>query len=408
MRDTELYRQLLGLEKPWMIAAVSLNAEKQEVTVRVELPPGTRLACPECERPACAIKDSRERRWRHLDTCQFKTFIEGPLPRTDCPVCGVKTVAPPWAEQHGRFTALFERFAIDALREMSTSAACGLLRISWDEADGIMSRAVERGLARGDLSEIRRIGIDEKSAGKGQQYITVVYDLETSDVLWAGRDRTKATLDEFFSNVPAKTRQQIECITMDMWEPYRASCREWIPDADSKTTLDRFHIQRHLNQAVDEVRRREHRALLEQGKEGLKHTRWDWLYNRENLPADREARFEPLRGSDLKTARGYAIKENFRHFWNYRYPANARRFFKQWYYWATHSRLDPIITVARRVKKHFERIITYFKTRASNSVAEGINNKIETIKRKAYGFRNIDRYIDAIYFHCGGLELYPL
>jgi len=163
MRDTGLYEQILGLAAPWQVTAVTMDQEAQTITVRIELPPAATLACPACGRAGCTIKDRQERSWRHLDTCQFKTLISAPLPRTACAGCGVKTVAPPWSQKHSRFTLQFERFAIDALQEMSIEGACRLLRISWDEADGIIERAVGRGLERRDLSTLRRIGIDEKA-----------------------------------------------------------------------------------------------------------------------------------------------------------------------------------------------------------------------------------------------------
>lgn len=408
MRDKDLYRTILGIEEPWRITNVTMETKEETITVRVELKPGATLPCPSCGRSNCGIKDRRERTWRHLDTCQFKTLINAPLPRTDCPNCGVMTIAPPWAEKHSRFTMLFERFAIDALLEMSAMGACRLLRLTWDEADGIMARAVQRGLRKRDLSTLTRIGIDEKSVGKGHKYVTVVYNLETSKVVWVGKDRREETLDRFFVALGKDGRERIACITMDMWKPYRASCRKWIADADQKTVLDRFHIETHLNDAVDKVRKQEHHALKLQGVGLLDKSKWDWLYHPENLPPKREARFEELRQYDLKTVRAHAIKENFRHFWEYVYPANASRFFKSWYFWATHSRLDPIVKVAKRLKRHFERIVTFFRFRATNSIAEGINNKIQSVKKKAYGFRNTQRFIRAIYFHCAGLELYPL
>lgn len=408
MRDKDLYKTILGLESPWSIMDVTMDVAGETITVRVELKPGATLPCPACGKKDCSIKDRRERTWRHLDTCQFKTIINAPLPRTACPECGVKTTAPPWAEKHSRFTLLFERFAIDALLEMSAKGTCRLLRLTWDEADGIMARAVARGLRKRDLSGLTRIGIDEKSVRKGHRYITVVYNLETSKVVWMGEDRREETLDRFFAVLSKAALARIECITMDMWKPYRASCRKWIPNADEKTVLDRFHIESHLNKAVDKVRREEHRALKAQGIDLLDRSKWDWLYHPENLPPAREMRFNELRQYDLKTVRGHAIKENFRHFWRYIYPANARRFFKAWYFWATHSRLDPIVKVAKSFKRHFERIVTFFKLRATNSIAEGINNKIQSVKKKAYGFRNTRRFMNAIYFHCAGLELYPL
>lgn len=407
MRDTQLYAHLLGICTPWRVSGVELNEARETITVRVVLRAGARLRCPVCGK-YCRIKDKRQRQWRHLDTCQYQTLVIAPLPRTECEECGVKTVSPPWAEKHSRFTLLFERFAINVLLEMSMQAACRLLRISWDEAAGIQARAVRRGLRRRKMRVVRGLGIDEKPIGRGHQYLTVVHDLKTRKVLWAGRDRKKETLDQFFAALPEEIRGRIECLTMDMWKPFQASCRHWIEDADEKTVLDRFHLERQLNKAVDQVRKQEHEALKACGLQLLSNTKWDWLYHPENLPEEREARLRELRQYDLQTVRAHAIKEGFRHFWDYRYLANAQSFFKDWYFWATHSRLEPMIEVAKRFKNHLPRILNYFRFRVSNSTAEGINNKIQTIIKKAYGFRNVQRLINSIYFHCGGLDLYPL
>lgn len=408
MHDSELYRILLGVEAPWKITGVEMDAKAETITVRVELAPGARLACPDCGKADCTIKDRRERTWRHLDTCQFKTFVVSPLPRTDCASCGVKTVNPPWANGHSRFTLLFERFAIDALLEMNLSAAARLLRITWDEADGIVQRAVQRGLARQDLTKIRRIGIDEKAVLKGHNYITVVCDLDTRKVLWVGRDRTADTLNGFFAGLPRGVAENIECIAMDMWQPFRAACNRWIPGADDKIVLDRFHIDKKLNEAVDTVRKQEHRELKQQGRGDLTGTKYDWLHRPENLAGYRRHHFEAMRQSNLKTARAYALKEQFRRFWYYIYPGNARHFFNDWHSWAVRSRLDPMKKLAKSLHNHLPRIMTYFQFGVTNAIAEGINNKIQTVKKQAYGFRNVERFINKIYFHCAGLKLHPL
>jgi transposase len=408
MRDTDLYAQILGIESPWYVAGVEVSKASESITVELDVQKHSQFACPECGRESCTVKDYRQRTWRHLDTCQFKTLVKAPVPRTDCPECGVKTVAPPWALKHGRFTLLFERLVIDLLLEMSTAAVCRRMNITWNEASGVIARAVARGLDRRDLSQLRRIGIDEKSIGKGQKFVTLVYNLETSKVIWIGKDRREETLDRFFRSLPEEVLKQIECITMDMWRPFRKSCRKWIPDADEKTVLDRFHIERELNVAVDTVRKQEHAVLRAEGVHLLDRSKWLWLYHRENLPKDREPRFDELQRQDLKTVQAYAIKENFRHFWDYTYTANARRFFEKWCAWALSCGLEPVVKAAKKLQRHVNRILTYFRLKASNSKAEGINNKIQSVTKKAYGFRNLDRFINAIYFHCGGLALYPL
>lgn len=166
MQDYQLYEQILGLQAPWRVEAVRLAAEAGEIVVRVVCTEST-WGCPHCQQ-RMHIHEWDQRRWRHLDRCQFQTYIEAAIPRGRCPEHGTITVQVPWAEPYGRFTKLFERLAIDALRECSVTAACGLLRIRWDEADGIKQRAVQRGLARRPSRPIQRLGVDEKSAGRGQ------------------------------------------------------------------------------------------------------------------------------------------------------------------------------------------------------------------------------------------------
>lgn len=408
MRDIELYKAVLGLREPWFITSVDLDKAAETITVHVDVPADTRFECPQCKGTDCPVYDSRPRTWRHLDTCQFKTFIQAPLPRINCSGCGVKTINPPWSEGHSRFTLLFERFVIDALQEMSMKGASRLFRLSWDQLDSIVQRAVRRGLARRDLGDIKRIGIDEKSVGKGQDnYITIVSNLETSKVVWVGKSRRRETLDEFFKMIGPEICSRIECISMDMWRPFQSSCRKWIPDADAKTVLDRFHIEKHLGEAVDMVRKQEQRELMKQGDDRLKGSKWDWMTRRENMDEKRLARFDDLRKSDLNTARAWAMRENFRRLWSYKNKAYATKHFDRWHTWVTRSSLVPMQRVGKRLKTHLNRILTFLKFRVTNAKAEGINNKIQTINKKAYGFRNTNRLINMIYFHCSGLNLYP-
>lgn len=408
MRDTDLYKTVLGLREPWIIAGVEMDEARETITVRVDIPAGTRFVCPGCQAGDCPVYDSRTRTWRHLDTCQFKTMIEAPLPRIECPACGVKTISPPWAEGHSRFTLLFERFVIDALGQMSITGVCKLLRVKWDQVATITSRAVRRGLERRELDDLTSIGIDEKCMGSGQNsYITIVTNLETSKVVWVGRDRTRETLDEFFKMLGPEGCARIQSICMDMWRPFQSSCRTWIESAEAKTVLDRFHIEKHLGEAVDMVRKQEQRELLQGGDSRLKHSKWDWLTRIENLSPKRRERFEALRTSDLRTAKAWAMRENFRHLWSCQSRSEATHHFEQWHQWATRSNLVPMHKVAKRMKTHLNRILNYLTFRITNAKAEGINNRIKTIQKQAYGFRNPERMINMIYFHCAGLKLYP-
>ena len=178
-------------------------------------------------------------------------------------------------------------------------------------------------------------------------------------------------------------------------------------DADEKIVFDRYHLMKYLTTAVDTVRKQENRALAAGGDKRLAGSKYVWLYSAENLPARHVDRFARLRAGDLKTARAWAIKESLRHFWAYQRRGWAAKHFKRWYFWATHSRLQPVIDAARTLKRHEAGLLSYFAHRISNAGAEGLNSRIQAIRVSARGYRNREHFKTAIYFHLGGLQLYP-
>ena len=407
MQDTELYRYLLGLESPWEVSRVELSVADQRVDVWASHPKGTRFACPECERQLAVYDHADERAWRHLDSCQFLTYLHARAPRVECPVHGVRTVALPWAEPHSRFTMLFERLAVDVLKECDVEGACRILRISWDEGWRLMERAVERGLLRRPVSAPMHVGVDEKAAGRGQDYITVVSDIDAATVRFIADERKEASLDSYFDTLPADELARIEAVAMDMWEPYANSVRAHLDDADNKIVFDRYHIMGHMGKAVDTVRKAEHRRLRANGDNLLAGTKYLWLYSSENLPERHAERFAALRAVELKTGRAYAIKEDLRYLWDYVRRGWAEKHWKRWYFWATHSRLDPVIAVARMIKRHYDGVMAFFAHRITSATAEGLNSRIQAIRVQARGYRNREHFKTAIYFHLGGLDLYP-
>lgn len=408
MQDTELYRHVLGLQEPWRVERVQLDIAAERVNIWATHPEGLRWPCPECGTLLAVYDHAAERVWRHLDTCQFKTFLHARIPRIKCSDHGVRQVAVSWAEERSRFTVLFERLAIDVLGISDILGATKILRISWDEAWHIMERAVERGLKRKKKRVPRHMGVDEKSVGKGHDYVTVVSDLDKATVEYLGDDRRKESLDGYFACFSPGQRAKIEAIAMDIWDPYLASIRAHVPEAEEKIVFDRYHLMTYMVKAVDEVRKEEHRELKKAGDERLTGSKYLWLYSKENIPDKHKAWWRSLRRQNLKVARAWAIKESFRELWGFSRLAWAVRHFKAWFFWATHSCLEPLIVVARMFRKYSAKILTYFRHRITNAVSEGLNSKIQTIKKKAYGYRNRKNYKIAIYFHCGGLNLYPV
>jgi len=407
MKDLQLYQQLLALTAPWRVESVKLNVAEKEVEVRVGYAE-TLWACPQCQQ-RMHIHDYEERRWRHLDSCQFKTIIVARVPVVKCPVHGVETVAVPWAEKYGRFSRLFERLAIDVMLECSTSGACAILGLSWDEADGIKQRAVKRGLARKTPEVMKRLCVDEKGMGGGQNYLTIVAKVteDQTTVEFIEEDRERASLDAFWESLSPEQLAGVEAVAMDMWEPYVQSTLEHVPGAASKIVHDPFHLVKYMNEAVNDVRIAEHRKMQAGGDDTLKSTRQLWLYGFENVPTKHATRFEEVRALNLQTARAWGIKEVFRSFWLCDTVKQAEKYFDKWYNWSIRSRLGPVKKVARMCKAHLANILTYFVHRLTNGPIEGLNNKIQGLIKKAFGYRNKERFKTDIFFHLGGLDLYP-
>lgn len=407
MQDRELYQHILGITEPWTVSRLELNVQDREVNVWVEHPKHQRWACPTCQKTLPLYDHAEERAWRHLDSCAYQTYLHARIPRVDCPEDGVRQVKVGWAEPSSRFTLLFERFAIDVLRQCDITGATEILRVSWDEAWRLMERAVERGQRRKETKVISYLGVDEKAIAKGHQYMTLVCNLEEATVEYIAKDRKQESLGNYLQPMTLEQKTGIKAIGLDMWDPFVKAIHDFIPGGEDKIVYDRFHIMSHLGKAVDSVRKDEHRSLLEQGNPVLKGTKYLWLYNAENLPEKYQKTFEELKGLELKVGRAWAVKESFRKLWEAISESEAVTFWKRWFFWATHSRLKPIQKVAKMLKRHLKNILTYFQHPITNAVAEGINNKIQSIKKMAYGFRNYEHFKTAIFFHCGGLNLYP-
>jgi transposase len=379
----------------------------ERVDIWLEHRRGATFACPTCAAECRVYDHGEEREWRHLPICDMETWVHARLPRISCGSHGVLQAGPPWAEPGSDLTWQMEGRMIDLAKECPIEAVSRLSGLSWDRCWGVTLRAVRRGLARRGWQIPKRIGVDEKTVGRGHDYQTLVYDLAKKTVHYVAESREGEALDGYYSRFSDKERESVQTVVMDMHQPYIRATEDWIPEAETKIVFDKFHVMKTLNDALDKVRRQEHKALMAEGDDTLKHTRYLWLYNPENIPEKRVAEFDELRQWNLQTARAWAIRETLTQLWTYRCKGWARRFFKRWYYWATHSQLAPIIAAAKTLKRHLENILTYIDHELTNAVAEAINSRIEQVRRMARGFRNRKNIMLAIYFHAGGLDLYP-
>jgi transposase len=339
---------------------------------------------------------------------QLETLLHARVPRADCPVCGVKTVAVPWAGKHSPFTWLFEAFGVMVLQSASsTSEACELLKIGWDGAHRLMERAVQRGLAVRTLAGVRHVGMDEKSFKRGQSYVTTLNEVSGGNVrvIEVVEGRTTEATVTLLESIPVEHRPQIEAVAMDMWDAFLKASRQVLPAA--AIVHDKYHVSSHLNQAVDRVRKEEHQRLLAKGDSTLSGSKYQWLRTYADGRSSAAVSFRSLHALDLKTSRAWHYKEDFRHFWSYASAKVAERFYREWRKAVMRSRLEPLKKVARMIDAHWPEILNYITHRITNAASEGLNSRIQAIKSAARGFRSFLNYRVRILFHCGKLNLKP-
>lgn len=408
MHDKELYQQLLGLTSPWFVREVNLDTERGQIDVHVEHSPGIQFCCPQCGESCSCYDHAPERQWRHLDSCQFKTILHASIPRVKCPEHGVSQVHVPWAEVRSRFTMMFERFAIEVLQATQTvKGAMDILRISWDQAWHILTRAVKRGWDRKERKLMPRLGIDEKAFAKGQSYMTLLFDLDRSTVEAIAEGSSTESAIECFSQLSSDQIKAVQAVAMDMSAAYVNATHASIPLAEHKIVHDIFHVMKLANEAVDKVRRDEHRFRSKAGDHRLAKTKFIWLTGQEKLSEKQQAKLDEVFTKQLSTGKAWAFKELLRNLWTHATAADATDYFKHWYRRVIHTKLEPMKKLARTIKDRLANVVSYCTHRITNAVAEGINSKIMSIKRRVGGYRNPENFKTAIYFYCGGLDLHP-
>jgi transposase len=371
----------------------------------VECAAGEAWADPETGYRA-PLKDWQERTWRHLDTCEYETVITARVPRIVLSDGRTMTVRVPWAEPGGRFTKRFESRVIALLEQCRTvRGAARLSRLTDDQVDGVMQRAVARGLLRREDQPLKYVGLDEKAIARGHRYATIFNDLEGGRVIDVAPERTQEAAAGLLRELPEQQREKIEAVAIDMWPAYISAVEQVLPAAD--IVFDRFHVQKHLGEAVDKVRRQEHRELSAAGNLILKGSKYLWLKTHEDMRLKASREFRALLVQDLQTGTAWSLKKNFDHFWNYRQWGRACRFMDQWMETVFASGLRPLEKVADMIGHHAEGILNYIYHRITNAASEGINSTIQSLKHAARGLPVFKSFRARVLFFLGKLDLRP-
>lgn len=385
-----------------------LTAEDGQLRLEIHVRPRTdsRALCPNCGKRRPGYDTLPRRSFEFVPLWGIQTFFLYAPRRVECHPCGIRVERLPWAQGKGRLTDAYAHFLACWARRLSWAEVARVFHTSWDSVFRAVERTVEWGLAHRDLDGIEAIGVDEIHWHKGQNYLTLVYQIDGAckRLLWVGEERTIRTLLRFFRQFGKQRSAELKYVCSDMWQPYLKVLAK--KAAGALHVLDRFHIAAKMNEAINKVRAQEARELKTKGFEPvLKGSRWCLLKRPENLTEAQEIKLADLLRYNLKAVRSYLLKEDFQFFWGYVSPHWAGRFLDRWCTRTMRSKIEPMKKVARSLRSHRPLVLNWFRAKGviSAGIVEGFNNKVKVTTRRAYGFRSFRKTEVALYHVLGKL-----
>ena len=403
MRVTTAFKRLLRLPGASVID-VSFGGEGVIVTVGLRR---RRRVCGRCGQTGrqLEIHDRRVKRWRHLDLGASRCVIESELRRLRCPDCGVHLEAVPWARTGAHHTRDFEDVVAWLAQQMAKTPIAGLLRVGWDTVGKIVERVVADHLDERRLEGLIAIGVDEISYRRGQRYLTTVVNHSKGAIVWCAPGRNAATLNAFFEALGDR-KHTIRAVSIDMSGGYQQAIRDSIPDAN--ICFDPFHVVRLAQRAVDQVRRDEwnahDRSNTPAGK-WIKGTRWSLLKSPHKQTIDQLAKLGEVQQANKPLYRAFLLKEELRLLYQLDDPALAPAHLEAWLTWASRSRLDPFVKLARTIRRYRDGILNAIRLGLNNGRLEGLNSRIRLISHRSFGFHSPQPLIALIYLCCTGIVI---
>lgn len=404
MHDVDLFQKALGLDMPWEVVEVSFDAEQRRLDLRIDFPKGSVFCCPECGRSGLKVRDTEQKTWRHLDFFQHQAYLTARVPRVDCPEHGVHQVKVPWARERSGFTLLFEALVMALVKEMPVAAVAALIGETDMRIWRVLHHYVDVAVEAQDLSRLERLGIDETSSRRGQNYVSVFADLDERRAVFAVEGRDQETVQAFslFLETHGGRADQVKEVCQDMSEAYLAGTLKHLPAAE--ITFDRYHIRSHLSKAIDEVRRveaKQHAGLL-------KSTRYLWLKRPANLTERQQDWLDQLLQQPLDTVRAYELGLRFETFYELEDSDAAEEYLRGWIEEVDSSGIEPLAKFARMLEEYWLGVTRWHHSRVSNGLLEGLNSLIQAAKRRARGYRTNRNYIAMIHLVVGKLNPGPV
>ena len=383
------------------------DGDRPQIEVAIEPRSNGRPLCSGCGQAAPGYDRQRQpRRFEYVPLWGMSVCFLYMMRRVNCATCGVKVEQVPWGDGKCHLTTSYRWFLARWAKRLSWKEVAGVFHTSWENVFRAVKYAVFWGLVHRDESGIEAIGVDEIQWSRGHKYLTLVYQIDDGlkRLLWIGGERTEESLRGFFQLLTDNVRTSIRFVCSDMWKPYLKVVREELGQAVH--VLDRFHLMKKMNEAIDQVRRDEVPRLKQAGyEEVLKHSRWCLLKAPENLTDQQTVKLAELMKHNLRSVRARLLREDFQRFWEYSSPGWAGKFLDEWCRRTMRSRLEPMQKVAASLRRHRSLILNWFRARGTISAGtvEGLNNKAKLTTRKAFGFRTFEAVKHALYHTLGAL-----
>jgi transposase len=361
--------------------------------------------CPECGRRGRIVHQTTEfRRWEDLTLVGMKVLLWYAPKEIQCPTHGRAQETIPWAPTYSRITYRLEWRICALCQIMTQKAAAEILKMAPSTLSDLLHRIITRVRRGHKIRGLVTLGVDEISFCKGHKYATLVYDLDRSRVVWVGLGTGREAIDRFFNEALSHGQKaRIAWASCDMSRAYTEAIKHHCPNAT--LVIDRFHVMKALNQAVDEVRKDEWRALDTQGRKAIKGLRWLLGMHARNRTKGHTRFLNSLRNSNRRIHRAWVLKDEFEHIWNYSYRASAEKFLKRWMTAALRSRIPSLRQFVGTLRNHFDNIVAFTDRNLTNAVGEGLNRIIKIVKNRASGYRNLYSFADMIYLTVGDLDI---
>ncbi len=397
MLPQQLFEQALHIQNPWFIKDIQFDLEKKRLDIHIDFHKGSVFHYESKEdeiEGAFKAYDTQLKQWRHLNFFEHECYLHARVPRIKIDEKRIRLIQAPWSGLSNGFTLLFEALALQLASHMPVNTVSKVINESNDKIWAMLERYTTKALANNDYSQLTAVGMDETSKRKGHDYITLFVDLLQKRTIFIAEGKDHKTVKSFVEDVKAHNGDpdKIVDVSCDMSPAFIKGVNKYLSEA--KITFDRFHIMKIINVAVDEVRRQESKE-----QDMLKGNRYIFLKNEKNLTQRQSQIREELSLSklNLKSIRALHIRENFQEIYKASTEEEFEALLKKWYFWATHSRLEPIKEAAYTIKNHWEGVLQWKNSSINNGLLEGLNSLIQAAKAKARGFRNI-RYFKIIAF----------